>query len=217
MDDLGNLSDGIFSMTIDTSFKSTNPPSDPSLTQLAFNLDPFPVGSFSFTSAITPPGSSCTPNSPGTTTTCDGTITLGFGSNNSQGVDGSGQKFGYDLLVNLPPPGIKLNNAQSPITLYIQGPSDFKVASFRACSFDKTYAKIDESNCPEGYYETVAKIRELNAPVGSTVLIGFDPPNGNGTSVPAPLPLAGAAAALGLSRSLRRRLAARPVEVVGTR
>jgi len=204
---LTEQADGLFWMDIDTSFASTQtPPSDPSLTQLAFNLngdyssipDPFTL--------VTP---FCTPNSPSTTTTCDGSISLEYDLDNV-GVSGSGQTSGYDLLVQLPPPGLKLDNSQSPIRLYIQGPSSsFSVVDFfEACSNGALY----DGGCPTGDYQTVAKVQELNGNPNSTVISGtgtFTPggePEDN--SVPGPLPIIGAATAFGFSRKLRQRIGA---------
>jgi hypothetical protein len=87
---------GLFWMDIDTSFNSTQiPPSDPSLTQLAFNLNT-DYTSFG-TTAFKKVSPFCEPNSSTTTTTCDGSISLAYALN-GQGITGSGQpQGGFDL------------------------------------------------------------------------------------------------------------------------
>jgi hypothetical protein len=197
---LTEQADGLFWMDIDTSFNSTQtPPSDPSLTQLAFNLNTnyssYGTNAFSLVNPF------CLPNSPTTTTTCDGKdLALAYALN-GQGITGSGQpQGGFDLLVQLPPPGVKLDNSQAPIRLFIQAPTTtFSVADFLG----------DVST--DGY-ETAAKIQELKGTPGSTVITGTgelkpeEPPIDPETQVPGPLPILGGASAWAFSRRLRRRV-----------
>lgn len=194
---LTEQADGLFWMDIDTSFSSTQtPPSDPSVTQLAFNLNnnysSYGTNAFSLVSPF------CEPNSSTTTTTCDGSISLAYALD-GQGITGAGQpKGGFDLLVQLPPPGKKLDNSQSPIRLFIQAPTiTFSVADFLG-------------GLSKDGYETAAKIQELNGNPGSTVITGTggggEPPIDPETQVPGPLPILGAASAWAFSRHLRRRV-----------
>ena len=104
------------------------------------------------------------------------------------------------MLVQLPPPGVKLDNSQSPIRLFIQAPTPtFSVADFLG-------------DLSKDGYETAAKIQELNGNPGSTVITGTgefnpeEPPIDPETQVPGPLPILGGAAAWACSRRLRRRV-----------
>jgi len=205
---------GQFLMNIDTSFAPEDG-SNPSLTELAFKLNPSyatPL-SFSFFAPCIYAGL----GSPPSPQTCGGDLGLDssdFAGDGSVGVSGADQTSGYDFFVDLPPNGQKLNNAQSPIELSIQGPADFGIAYFLLGSPQDIENKD---------YATVAKIQELiEVPTGcegdactfpgSTVITGSgsnEPPGPPEESqVPGPLPLLGAATAFGFSRKLRYRIAA---------
>lgn len=207
----GSLGDGIFQMVIIPNF-SPYPPdtSTPSITQLAFSIKDFKKSdTYSFISPTF-----CTTTSTTTPkTTCDGSFGITTKGPDEVGVVGAGasglNKQGFDLLVNLPPPGVKLDVSQGSITLFIKGPSGFSVTAFnQACSNGIVPDPVTGA-CPAGSYKTVAKVQELiNS--GSTVIADGGngnqiPPDPPGQSVPGPLPILGATAALAFSRRLRLR------------
>ena len=159
LDDGFDLDDGLFRMLIEAKFDPAPPDtSTPSITQLAFSINGFeslPALSPLFSFAPEP---FCSPNSPASTTTCDGTFSIDYGLDNV-GVVGAGasnlNKKGFDLLINLPPPGVKLDVSQGMIELLIQGPPSFSVDSFaNACSNGATPSS--SGACPAGSLATVA-------------------------------------------------------------
>lgn len=192
--DPGNQSGGV-RMKISPFFQdtSTNPTTtypDVFVSELAFNLIGAPL-SVSY-------GGNCVSNE---AAICTGFLTGAnngiFSGNGNQGVSGSAQTSGYDLLVNLPPPPGSAAN--------VLNDGNF-------IEFDLTGVGVDaflKQTANPGNNYTVAKVQGLAGNPGSTVISGEpggDPPIDPETQVPGPLPILGGASAWAFSRHLRRRV-----------
>jgi hypothetical protein len=119
-----------------------------------------------------------------------------FSGNGNQGISGSSQTSGYDLLVDLPPPPGSGSNVLNDGNFI-----EFDLTGVGADAFLKQTTSA-------GNYYTVAKVQGLEGRPGSTVISGepggdlIDPE----TQVPGPLPILGAVSAWAFSRRLRRRV-----------
>jgi hypothetical protein len=132
-----------------------------------------------------------------------------FSGNGNQGISGSSQTSGYDLLVDLPPPPGSGSNVLNDGNFI-----EFGLAGVGADAFLKQTTNA-------GNYYTVAKVQGLEGRPGSTVISGEpggDPPIDPETQVPGPLPILGGATAWAFSRRLRRRvqLGGRALAAVGS-
>lgn len=173
------------------------------ITQLAFNLSNVPLAGSTTISKLGPNASNyCTVISGSFSCTdafsSQNDITSGVNNQNINGAGGTGGK-GYDLLIDLPPPGGNLTDILSNgdiITLTIYGPN-LTEASFNAINVDG--------------YLAAAKVQRINCIItngiescGSTVI------GSTRKKVPAPLPILGAAAAFAYSRRIRQRIETTP-------
>ena len=120
-----------------------------------------------------------------------------FSGNGNQGISGSAQASGYDLLVDRPPPPGSGSNVLNDGNFI-----EFDLTGVGADAFLKQTTNA-------GNYYTVAKVQGLDGTPGSTVISGepgVDPPIPPETQAPGPLPILGAASAWAFSRRLRRRV-----------